>query len=87
MGACLGIVVLGAGIIVTTVVAITVPWVPWWHFVFAVLGALFFMFFILFDTSIILQTHQYDEWIESAVALYVDTIGLFSNLLHLVGNR
>jgi len=87
VGLCLGLVLLVLGSLVTTIMALVVHVPFWWHYIIASFGALLFSLFIMYDTSNIIHTHKYSEWIEGAVALYLDTINLFSFLLQLVGSR
>jgi FtsH-binding integral membrane protein len=52
--------------------------------VFALLGALLFCGYILFDTSMILHHYGPDDYIMAAIALYLDLINLFLYMLELL---
>jgi FtsH-binding integral membrane protein len=57
---------------------------PWWHMMLSGFGAFLFCLFILYDTSRILHTHHYDQWMDAAVTLYVDIITLFLYILSFI---
>ena len=48
------------------------------HTVFALIGALLFCGFILYDTSNLLHLYGPDDYVEASIALYLDIINLFS---------
>jgi FtsH-binding integral membrane protein len=58
-----------------------------WHasWVYALLGALVFCGYILFDTSRIVHKFGYDDYIIAAIDLYLDIINLFLFILDLLG--
>ncbi|XP_052186380.1 protein LIFEGUARD 4-like [Diospyros lotus] len=49
--------------------------------IYALLGALIFSAYIVYDTDNIIKRFSYDEYIIASVSLYLDIINLFLNLL------
>jgi len=86
VGLCMGMCLMLVGSLVTGIMALVVGVPLWWHYIIASFGALLFSVFIMYDTSNIIHTHRYSEWIQGAAALYLDTINLFSFMLRLVGS-
>jgi FtsH-binding integral membrane protein len=60
------------------------PFGPWGRMVFALLGALLFVGYILYDTSMIMHHLGPDEYIQGAISLYLDIINLFLYLLEIL---
>ena len=54
------------------------------HTVFALIGALLFCGFILYDTSNLLHLYGPDDYVEASIALYLDIINLFLSLLEIL---
>ena len=54
------------------------------HTVFALIGALLFCGFILYDTSNLLHLYGPDDYVEASIALYLDIINLFLYLLEIL---
>ena len=54
------------------------------HTVFALIGALLFCGFILYDTSNLLHLYGPDDYVEASIALYLDIVNLFLYLLELL---
>lgn len=52
--------------------------------VFAVLGALVFAGYIMYDTYTLVNRLSPDEWVVATVSLYLDIINLFINILRIV---
>ncbi|KAK9823300.1 hypothetical protein WJX72_001740 [[Myrmecia] bisecta] len=55
--------------------------------VFALLGAIIFSGYIVFDTDQLIQRYDLDQYIWASVNLYLDIINLFIKLLQLLGDR
>merc|ERR1719450_625984 len=60
------------------------PMGPMGRMVFALLGALLFAGFILYDTSNLLHNHSPDDYIVASINLYLDIINLFLYLLEIL---
>lgn len=54
------------------------------HFVFALIGALIFSMYIVYDTDNLIKRHSYDEYVWASVELYLDIINLFLRLLQIL---
>ena len=54
------------------------------HTVFSLMGALLFVGYILYDTSMLLHYYGPDDYIMAAIALYLDIVNLFLYLLELL---
>uniref|UniRef100_A0A3B3RXX8 Protein lifeguard 2 n=1 Tax=Paramormyrops kingsleyae TaxID=1676925 RepID=A0A3B3RXX8_9TELE len=63
--------------------------VPWLHAIYAVLGAIVFTMFLVFDTQILLgnkrSTISPEDYIFATLSLYLDIIYIFSFFLQLFG--
>mmetsp|Transcript_11394 Transcript_11394/g.11421 ORF Transcript_11394/g.11421 Transcript_11394/m.11421 type:complete len:274 (+) Transcript_11394:49-870(+) len=57
---------------------------PLLGFAFSVIGSLVFCGYILFDTSMIIKHFSPDQYIEAAIALYLDLINLFLYILQIL---
>jgi len=57
---------------------------PWLSFGISCFGALLFSGYILFDTSMIIKHYSADQYIEASIALYLDLINLFLQLLQIL---
>ncbi|KAK9917256.1 hypothetical protein WJX75_002426 [Coccomyxa subellipsoidea] len=55
--------------------------------VFALLGAIVFSGYIVFDTENLISRHDLDDYIMASVSLYLDIVNLFLYLLRLLGNN
>ncbi|XP_023687096.1 protein lifeguard 2-like isoform X2 [Paramormyrops kingsleyae] len=64
-------------------------YVPWLHAIYAVLGAIVFTMFLVFDTQILLgnkrSTISPEDYIFATLSLYLDIIYIFSFFLQLFG--
>jgi len=60
------------------------PFGPMGRMVFAMVGALLFVGYILYDTSMVMHNLGPDEYIEGAISLYLDIINLFLYLLEIL---
>lgn len=52
--------------------------------IYAGLAAIIFAGYIIYDTDNLIKRYSYDQYILAAVALYLDIINLFINLLTLL---
>ena len=50
-------------------------------------SSVLFSFFILYDTSRIMRTHESDEYVSGALSLYLDFINLFLAILRILSSR
>jgi len=63
------------------------------HLIYACLGVILFVFYIIYDTQMIVggghRQHQFsvDDYVFAALALYLDVINLFMMLLQIMGDR
>lgn len=55
--------------------------------IYALLGAVLFSGYIVFDTFLLIKRYTVDEYIWAAVQLYLDLINLFVRILQLLGDR
>lgn len=55
--------------------------------IFALLGAVVFSGYIVFDTHLLIARFDLDDYIWASVQLYLDIINLFLKILQLLGNR
>lgn len=55
--------------------------------VFALIGAVVFSGYIVFDTHLLIARFDLDDYIWASVQLYLDIINLFLKILQLLGNR
>jgi len=57
--------------------------------IYSCLGALLFGIYLIYDTQLVMGTHQYsyslDDAYLAAIQLYIDIIQLFLNILRIVG--
>ena len=51
---------------------------------YALIGALIFSLFVVYDTWVITKTLSYDEYVLGAINLYLDFINLFLMILRLL---
>lgn len=64
-----------------------------WDKIYAILGAMLFSFYIIFDTQLIVggghKKHQFsiDQYVFAALNIYLDIINLFLFLLEILGKR
>jgi len=58
---------------------------PFGQFIFALIGALIFSAYIIYDTDNIIKRHSFDEYVWASVSLYLDIINLFLRLLEILG--
>lgn len=57
---------------------------PAGHFVFALIGAMIFSMYIVYDTDNLIKRHSYDEYVWASVELYLDILNLFLRLLQIL---
>ncbi|KAE9618739.1 hypothetical protein Lal_00047436 [Lupinus albus] len=62
------------------------PLGPLGRMIFAAVGALLMCGFIVYDTSYLIKTYSYDDYIWAAIAIYGDIINLFIYLLTLLND-
>lgn len=55
--------------------------------IFALIGAVVFSGYIVFDTHLLIARFDLDDYIWASVQLYLDIINLFLKILQLLGNR
>ncbi|EFN57628.1 hypothetical protein CHLNCDRAFT_59619 [Chlorella variabilis] len=55
--------------------------------IFALLGAILFSFYLVFDTQLLISRFDLDDYIWAAITIYLDIINLFLYLLRLLGEQ
>jgi protein lifeguard len=63
------------------------PLGPIGRMIFALIGALIFCGYIVYDTQLLLTKYSYDDYIWASVALYLDIINLFLYILDILNGR
>jgi len=60
-----------------------------WHttWLYSLFGAILFCLFILYDTSQLIYTYGYDDYVIASIDLYLDFLNLFLYILSLLGKR
>jgi len=89
MGALLSLILFGAVISIMSMCGVPVKTA---HIIYDILGILIFVFYIIFDTQLIIggnHKNQFsiDDYVFAALNLYMDLINLFIHLLSLLGER
>eukprot|EP00668_Euglena_longa_P038000 GGOE01048950.1.p1 GENE.GGOE01048950.1~~GGOE01048950.1.p1 ORF type:complete len:250 (-),score=103.22 GGOE01048950.1:299-1048(-) len=64
-----------------------VPFGPAAHLVYASVGALLFVGFLLYDTSNLIRKYSVDDWIPAVITLYLDILNLFLHILQMLSQR
>ncbi|KAJ0974090.1 hypothetical protein J5N97_016055 [Dioscorea zingiberensis] len=55
------------------------------HTVYSFVATIVFTGFIIFDTQQLIKRHNYDQYIDAAISLYLDIVNLFMSLIGLTG--
>ncbi|KAK9835412.1 hypothetical protein WJX81_007898 [Elliptochloris bilobata] len=66
---------------------IVFPMPPVGKTIFALLGAVLFSLYIIYDTEQLISRHDLDDYVIASLSLYLDIINLFLKLLQLLGNN
>ena len=53
--------------------------------IYALLGAVLFSAYVVFDTFELIKRHSVDEYVWASVGLYLDILNLFLRLLDILG--
>lgn len=72
--------------IVWSVVQIFWPPGPVGRTIFSLLGALLFSAYLVFDTQLLIQRYDLDDYIWAALNIYLDVINLFLYILRILGD-
>jgi FtsH-binding integral membrane protein len=89
---CYGLIIAMCVISLILIVAsFFMSWVAWWHPFVSALLLLFYAFYLIYDTQLIVGNKKHsidlDDYILGALILYVDIVGMFIELLALFGDR
>lgn len=88
-GALLSLMVFGIVISILSACGVSIKIA---HMIYDILGILIFVFYIIFDTQLIIggnhkEQFSIDDYVFAALNLYLDLINLFLHLLSLLGER
>lgn len=71
-------------LVIGSLLRVFFPFGPVMDTVWAVLGALVFSLYIIFDTFLLINEFKPDDFIIATLTLYLDIINLFINILQIV---